>query len=99
MSKTHDDPSAAPTAYVTAIFAVLVIISVVALNAYYGHVRAQETQRKLVDVPAEALQRMQAAQTEMISGYRVEDPGTGRVAIPIERAMELVAAELAATER
>ncbi|HNQ24336.1 MAG TPA: hypothetical protein PKK06_14715 [Phycisphaerae bacterium] len=37
--------------------------------------------------------RLQAAQHAVLSTYRVLDAGTGSVAIPIERATELVVAE------
>ncbi len=94
----QDDPSAAPTAYVTAFFTVIFVITVVALTAYFGHAQSREEQKKLVEVPAEARDAALMNQQQQISEYR-RDPETGQVAIPIDRAMELVAAELAATPR
>lgn len=103
MSKHHadpvaapqDDPSAGPTAYVTAIFVVVVIITVVALTAYFGRVSSQETAVKIVQPESATLAAVRAEQLARLADYRVVSADSGLVALPIERAMELVAEELA----
>ena len=103
MSKHHadpvaapqDDPSAGPTAYVTAIFVIVVVITVIALTAYFGRVVSEETATKVVQPESATLAAVRAEQQARLAGYRVVSPDSGLVALPIERAMELVAEELA----
>jgi len=92
----HDDPSPIPTAYVVAIFVVVFVITLLGLQAYFGRVASEEQQAKLVAPRVEALEAARREQQARISDYRWVDADSGRVALPIERAMELVAAELAA---
>ena len=68
---------------------ILLVVIVVALEALYGHMALAETRRKVVDVRNEALRGYTAEQLDKLNQYRVVDPATGVVAIPIERAMEL----------
>ncbi len=103
MSKPHaesearrqDDPSAVRTAYVTAIFVAVVVITVIALTAYFGRVASEEADTKVVQPESTWLQTLRAEQRARIEEYRWVSPDSGVVALPIERAMELVAAELA----
>lgn len=104
MTSTHDepqgppqdDPSAAPTAYVTAIMVVVFVITVIGLQAYFGRVESEEQQAKVVAPEIEALAAFRAEQDSKLAGYRTVSPDSGIVALPIERAMELVAREMAA---
>ena len=68
---------------------ILLVVTVVALEALYGHVAQSEARRKVVEVKNDALRGYKAQQLEKLNGYRVVDPAAGAVAIPIERAMEL----------
>ncbi len=104
MSATHDepqgtpqdDPSAVPTAYVTAIMVVVFVITVIGLQAYFGRVRSEERETKLVAPEVQALAAFRAEQDARISGYRAVAPDSGIVGLPIDRAMQLVAQEMAA---
>lgn len=91
----RDDPSAAPTAYVTAILAVALVITVLGLAAYYGRVESEEQQAKLVAPEVKALADLKAEQAAKLAGYHWVAADSGLVRVPIDRAMELVAAEMA----
>lgn len=97
MAKMYDDPHAAPTAYVVAILAVVFIGAVFALEGYFGRVSREEAQTKLIEPSYEELQRVRAEQHALIERYEWVDRDAGVVAIPVEHAMELVAAELEET--
>ena len=94
----QDDPSAAPTAYVTAILVVVFIITVIGLQAYFGRVESEEQLSKVVAPEVEALVDLRAEQRAKLAGYRWVAPDSGVVAVPVERAKALVAAEFAAKE-
>jgi hypothetical protein len=65
----------------------------VLLQGYYGRVRTRELQRKVISQTAVDVAQARTTQLQKISEYRMLDSSRGVVAIPIERAMELVAAE------
>ena len=91
----QDDPSASPTAYVILIFVAIFVITLIALQALYDRAKVREEVVKVVDRPAEPLLQLKASQTEQISEYRWVDRDAQVVAIPIDRAMELTARDLA----
>ena len=64
---------------------------------YYRYQRSVETSRKFTEPPRK-LQALRASQIERLTTYRNVDVEKGIVAIPIDRAMELVVAELARSE-
>jgi hypothetical protein len=90
----RDDPSIAPTAYVVAIFVVVFVITVIGLQAYFGRVKSEEEQSKIVDPTVKALADLRAEQEARLAGYRWVSADSGLVALPIERAMALVARDL-----
>lgn len=94
MSKRTDDPSAAPTAIVTAVFALLVIAIVIGLQALYGSAEHKAVAEKVLDRPARAKNEVFAEQRQTLAKYDWVDRDAGIVEIPIDRAMELVANEL-----
>ena len=73
--------------------ALLVLVIVVVLQALYYRSEDAEFRAKILSEPALQLRQLQVKQKEALTGYRILDPKQGVVAIPIERAMELVAAE------
>lgn len=95
MTKHHtDDPSATPTAIVVVVFTLLVVITILALQAYFSRVQSEEFQAKVVsETPAEK-EQVFAEQRKLLSEYRWIDKDQGIVGIPVERAMQLEAAEL-----
>ena len=74
---------------------ILLVVTVVALEALYGYVAQAEWTRKVVEIPDAGLRTYHAEQAERLNAYRLVDPATGTVTIPIERAMQLVADEAA----
>ncbi|MBZ0267670.1 hypothetical protein K8I85_05910 [bacterium] len=97
MARRYDDPNAAPTAYVVALLAVLLIGAVFALEGYFGRVTSEEAEGKLISLSYEELENVRAAQAALIHRTEWIDREAGIVAIPVDRAMELVAAELEKT--
>jgi len=78
---------------------VLTVDVVMGLQAlYYWQLDRVEMSEDLYQPPAK-LEALLAAQGAQLSDYRMVDAKKGIVAIPIGRAMELVAAELARSER
>ncbi len=84
------DPNAPLTALLGVVGAVLLFVVIVALQALFYRQEALERVRKVENVRAEELARNIASQQERLHGYRLLDPATGAVAIPIERARDIV---------
>ena len=97
MTRRHDDPNISPTAYVVALLIVLFVGTVYALQGYFARVQKEEEAEKIFARTSEELARVRSEQTERISRYEWVDREAGIVTIPVDRAMELVAAELAET--
>ena len=74
--------------------AILLFAAIVFLQAYFARAERDEYQRKVVSQRSEELATLQAAQEAQLSGYRWVDRARGIAAIPIDRAMALVAREL-----
>ncbi|MGC8916504.1 MAG: hypothetical protein ACP5NF_05945 [Thermoanaerobaculum sp.] len=86
------EPKSGLVAVVGVVSAVVLVAVVLLLQALYYRAAAKEDLAKAVMVPPEA-KAVRAEQLGQLSGYRVVDPLKGVVAIPIEKAMELVVAE------
>jgi|YNPBryunderm2012_1023409.scaffolds.fasta_scaffold27514_2 flagellar biosynthesis/type III secretory pathway M-ring protein FliF/YscJ len=84
------DPNAPLTALIGVVAAVLLFVIIVALQALFYRQEALERARKVESVRSEELANNIATQQERLHGYRLLDPNSGAVAIPIERARELV---------
>jgi hypothetical protein len=92
--KSGGDPSASSTMLVGLIGAIALVVIIAGLSAlYYGSAR-EEWEGKFLARSAAELTDVRAAQQAELEGYRWVDREQGVVAIPIERAMELVAREL-----
>ena len=73
---------------------ILTIAAIMALQVlYYRYVTGVEASEKFSE-PSAKLQKVLAEQEERLAEYRRIDAENGVVAIPIERAMELVVGEL-----
>jgi hypothetical protein len=72
---------------------VVLVAFVLFLQGLYHRAEGAVLERVVVTAPAEELQRVRAEQLAGLSSYRWVDEKAGVVAIPIERAMELVARE------
>jgi len=89
------DPSIGPTVVTGILGTILTIVLVTVLHSYYGHELKSELARKVIAQPSIAVDQVRAEQLRQITEYRWVDPNAKTVAIPIERAMELVVAERA----
>ncbi len=90
----YDDPTALPTIAYGIVLAVLVFVTIVALQALFNRMETEEFQKKIVAEAPEELDRLVAEQEEELNSYRWIDQKTGVAAIPIERAMEIAEREL-----
>ena len=84
------EPNTPLTALVGVVFAIVLFALVVSLQALFYRQEADENARKVVAVAPEELSRLRAQQLETLHAYRYVDSRAGVVAIPIDRAMELV---------
>jgi len=87
------DPNTPVTLVVGVVSAILLVIVVVLLQAYYFYSEQRESERKVVAVVPEELAQARAEQVGQLNSYRWIDEEAGVVAIPIERAMELLVTE------
>ena len=84
------EPNTPLTALVGVVFAIVLFVVVVFLQAYFYQEEQAEDARKVVAVAPEELSQLRAQQLATLHGYRWVDPKEGVVAIPIGRAMEQV---------
>ena len=89
----YDDPNVAASAVVGFVSAILLFVIVVMLQAVFYRAEQRELMNKVYSQPNEALQQLDAVQLEQLNSYGWMSQADGVVHIPIERAMELVAAE------
>jgi hypothetical protein len=89
----YDDPNVAASAVVGIISAILLFVVIVALQAYFYGAERSELEKKVYSQPNQALQQLDAGQLEQLNSYGWVSEADGIVRIPIQRAMELVAAE------
>ncbi len=91
----YDDPNVAASAVVGIISAILLFVIIVALQALFFQAERAELERKVYSQPYQALQQLDADQLELLNSYGWISEGDGVAHIPINRAMELVAAKSA----
>lgn len=96
--QSHDgegrsDPKAYTLTVVGAISTILVIVSVVGLEALYYNVADAEYDRKVYRQESESLTALRAQQLENLAGYRWADDQRRSVRLPVSRAMELLVNE------
>lgn len=91
--KEGGEPNAPLTALVGIVFAILLFVVVVLLQAFFYRAEQQENVRKVVAVAPQELSQLRAQQEELLHSYKVIDPQKGVVAIPIDLAIKLVVAE------
>jgi hypothetical protein len=84
------EPNTPLTALVGIVFAIVLFVVVVLLQAFFYQERQAEDARKVVAVAPQELSQLVSQQLGQLHGYRWVDQKAGVVAIPIGRAMELV---------
>ena len=87
------DPDALTTATVGIVGTILVIVVVVFVQGLYESVNSSEFQRKIVNEAPAELRNLRAAQLTRLHATGWVDKKNGYVAIPIEKAMELLVAD------
>ena len=87
------DPDALTTATVGIVGTILVIVVVVFVQGLYESVNRSEFQRKIVNEAPAELRNLRAAQLTRLHATGWVDKKNGYVAIPIEKAMELLVAD------
>ncbi len=87
------DPDASTVATVGFVGTILVIIVVVFVQGLYERASRAEFRRKVIDEIPQELRNLRAAQLTKLHATGWVDKRNGLVAIPIERAMELLAAD------
>ncbi len=91
----HDesDPNSTSTAYVGTVGIVILVLSIVGLQAAFRAYQNGETESKVVTRSSRDLEDGRAAQGAQLEGYRWVDAEKAVVGIPIDRAMDIVAEE------
>ncbi len=92
---SFDDPTTGPTAFYLTIGVILFAVAVFGLQGYYGRVIGQEAKEKKSTQSSGPAEQLRTEQLDRMTEYRWLDADTGAVAIPIDRAMDLVVEELA----
>ncbi|MBD3220658.1 hypothetical protein GF314_05405 [bacterium] len=72
---------------------VLTFVLILLVEGWFYQAQHEEYVRKVIEPRSDKLASALAEQQEALHTYRVVDPKAGTVAIPIERAMELVVRE------
>lgn len=93
MSTSKNDLSFSTLALWGGLALVLVLVGAVWIEAYYLYLERHEVTEKVIEVRVPERDANTAAQQELLEGYRWIDRENGVVGLPIERAMEVVAAE------
>jgi hypothetical protein len=87
------DPKTWSTLVVGAVGIIMLAVVILLLEVLFHRTTEAERWRKVVSQQPEELRRVQAEQLDRLNSYRWIDEQNGVVAIPIERAMELVVQE------
>jgi hypothetical protein len=87
------DPDALTVATVGIVGAIIVIVVVVFVQGLYESVNRSEFQKKIVAEPPAELRELRAAQLTRLNATGWVDKKNGIVAIPIDRAIALLAAD------
>ena len=84
------EPNSSMTGVIGAVFALLLVGGIVALEAYYYQAEDDENARKVVAIGSDELAQARAQQLVQIHSYRWIDQKAGVASIPIDAAMEMV---------
>ena len=89
----YDDPNVAASAVVGVVSAILLFVIIVMLQALFYRAEQRELARKVYSQPYQTLQQLDADQLGLLNSYGWVSEKEGVVHVPIDRAMEIVAAE------
>jgi hypothetical protein len=86
----NGDPKASATVVIGVVGALVLVLVIIGLQALYYRTEQAEVVRKVESAAPEEWSRVRAEQEARLHSYRWVDREQGVVAIPIERAMELL---------
>jgi hypothetical protein len=89
----NPDPGAWSVVFYGLVGGLVVVLAIFGLEVFYGSTAGAEDERKAAGPAAEKLQQELDEQRSPIESYHWIDEDNGVVALPIERAMELVVQE------
>ena len=92
------DPGVFMVVVVGFVASVIIVSMIICLRAMYEQAQQGENMRKAASLMPPEIAAARARQEEQLNRYTVIDPKAGVVGIPIERAMDLAAAELNAAK-
>jgi hypothetical protein len=87
------DVRAGPVVLVGIVSAILVFAVIVGLTALFLRAQQREAYNKAQSQGPGELRRLRSEQLQVLGEYRWQDPEKGIVAVPVERAMELLVRE------
>jgi hypothetical protein len=88
--REEQEPNTPLTALVGLVFAILLFVLVVVLQAYFYRANDEENVRKVVAQVPEELSQLKSQQEEKLHSYKILDPNKGVIAIPIDLAMKIL---------
>jgi hypothetical protein len=89
----NPDPSTSRTVLVGFIGTIILFVVIVALQALFYTEEKREFERKVLNQVPEELASLRAKQVENLNAYRWVEKASGVVAIPIDRAMQIIVSE------
>jgi len=89
----YDDPQTSSSLFVGTVGLLLVVIVVLLAKGFFFRMLDDEVARKNLPGLGEEARFLSEGQLAQLSGYRPVEGEEGRVAIPIERAMEIIVEE------
>ena len=93
MAAARENVDSAMITTIGILLVVLTFVVVLMVEGWFYQAQHEEYVRKVIEPRSDKLASALAEQQEALHTYRVVDPKAGTVAIPIERAMELVVRE------
>jgi hypothetical protein len=92
-SYDHTEPRGSLLLILIGITAILLILTGIGIQYYYETLREQEVQQRVLMPENVQLRDLRAKEDQELHTYGYTDKATGKVRIPIERAMQMVAQE------
>jgi hypothetical protein len=92
----HSEPAARKITFFVIVSVITLVVTILALQAYFDKIWNQAVYEKVLSVPGEELGDLRSLARWRLSHYEYADPSKTRVRIPFERAQELFLAEEAA---
>lgn len=91
----HSEPKSMAIAAFAVGSVVLLVVTILALTAYFNHIWDEAVYEKVLAPPSEQLQALHYREDWYLTHYSFTDKKTGVVRIPLDEAMKLFAQEAA----